>query len=128
MKGTRNMEAETETKAMEEYYLLAWYPWLAPSAFYTTQDHLSRGGIIQSRLRFPYQPLIKKCRTDLPTGQFGGAVFSAEVPSSQMTLAWAKLTKNKTKITTTTTTTTPPHKTRHHRTTVTLSVPLVRGA
>lgn len=32
------MQAGTEAKAMEEYYLLACYPWLAPPASCTTQQ------------------------------------------------------------------------------------------
>jgi hypothetical protein len=45
----------------------------------------------------PQQLLIKKCQSSLPTGQSIGGLFSVEVPSSQMTLACVKLTKNKTK-------------------------------
>lgn len=38
----------------------------------------------------PHQSLI----TGLPAGQCEGSIFSTEVPSSQMTIACVKLTKN----------------------------------
>ena len=92
----RNLEAGTEAEAMEECCLLACSSCPVQFVFLCTpgQDHLPRGDtcsqwaeafhINHNWIRYP---------PGLPTGQPNRSIFSAEVPSSQMTLAWVKLIK-----------------------------------
>lgn len=80
--------------------------------FERSQDRCSRPGLADLMARSPwlagicpgvegqpygwmllYQCKSKTCPTDSPTGQPDGGVLSAEVSSSQITLAWIKLTK-----------------------------------
>lgn len=49
----RNLEAGTETEAMEKCYLLASFPWLIYLAFLWHTGSQARGSTIQSDLVFP---------------------------------------------------------------------------
>lgn len=66
---------------------------LACFVIHTTQSSLPRSGIAYSGL----SPLTSLVDQMLPTGQSEGGIFSAEVPSSQMTPTWVKLTGKKPK-------------------------------
>lgn len=64
--------------------------------FYTTQDHLTRGGHHLQWAAPSHQS--RKCPVDLPTHQSDGGIFPEEIFSSQMSLSSVKLTiQNKTK-------------------------------
>lgn len=64
---------------------------------FITQEHLPRSGTTHSRLHSSttIQSSVKTITHRLATGQSEGGIVSTEVPSSQTTLAYAKLTKPK---------------------------------
>lgn len=98
---------------MEENYLLACSLWFLILLSWTAQDHLLSDGIIILSWALPCQSLIKKVypqsHQPLSLSQSDISVYSAEGPSSLMTLACVKL---KTKQANKTNTTNPS---RHHR-------------
>lgn len=70
-------------------------PWgLLSLRFYTTQDHLPRGGLSRAGWAPHINHRSRKCLSYWPAGQFDGGVFSTEIPSSLMVLAWVKLQNN----------------------------------
>lgn len=80
-------------------------PWIVPhstlSLFsYTTQDHLSRNSTILSELHPPTSVINQETapQTHLWANLVVALFFSTEIPSSQKTLAWVKLTKKLTRL------------------------------
>ena len=67
---------------------------MACSACFLTEPRTISPGMVSLGMdwTFPYQSLIKKVFSRLPTAQSYGGIFSFVVPSSQMALAWVKLT------------------------------------
>lgn len=84
----KNLEARTETETREECYF-SWLIWLffSYSLGLTTSDN-DPGGLE------PPRSIINKenASTNLSKGQSDGGLFSVEIPSSQLTLAYVKLT------------------------------------
>lgn len=60
---------------------------------YRTQDHQSRVIAPTMGRAHPHEPLIKEISYRLAYNLILGVIFSDEVPSSQPTLIWVKLTK-----------------------------------
>lgn len=94
----KDVRAGSEAEAMEESCLLGYSSWLAHGWLcllsYTPQDYLPREstGMGQPTVSWSLsQQPLRKCPTDLPAGQSVRGRFSAEVSSSQMTLACVKL-------------------------------------
>ena len=57
--------------------------------FYSTQDHLPRGGTDHSEQGPPTSIIhLKNVTAKLSMGQFGGGISSIEIPSFQMTLSF----------------------------------------
>lgn len=77
--GTRNWSRSPEG------LLVTGFSWLTQLAVYTTQDHLPRHVSTHS-VQAPSMSIISQSLSD-------GGIFSAEDPSSQMTVACSKLSK-----------------------------------
>lgn len=88
------MGADTAAKAMEEHHLLACSPGFSQSAFLYNPGSPAQGWHCPEQAGLPISIIDQDYIIDLPTGQFGGGIFSVEVPSSQMDLAWVKLQEN----------------------------------
>jgi hypothetical protein len=74
---SRNLEAGTETEAVERGYLLACFYSLLCLPSYSIQD-----------------PQLRSSTTDLPTSQSDRNIFSGEIPSFKMTLTRVEATEN----------------------------------
>lgn len=89
------MVAETVAEAMEEHHLLGLFPGVCSVCVFI-QPRITCPGVALSRAG--WAPHInhrsRKCPSYWPAGQFGGGVFSTEIPSSLMVLAWIKLQNN----------------------------------
>lgn len=59
--------------------------------FYSTQAYKPR--CVTAHVSFCISSQSRKCTIGLSIGQYGGGIFSTEVPSSKMILAFVKLTQ-----------------------------------
>ena len=90
----RNMGQELKAGITEKDRLLSCSQWPAPPARWYSQDPLPSSDTVCSGLTPPTISSILKTPHCLAYSHSDGGVFSAESPSSQMTLACAKSTQS----------------------------------
>lgn len=92
----RNLEAGTAREIVEEPWLLLRSPHLSQSAFLYHQDQTHSGNTNLSELGPPLSIINQEnCSTLLPTGQEYGGIFSIEILSFQINVAYVKLIPTK---------------------------------
>lgn len=93
----RNLKAGMDAENMDGCLLAYWFALhvLFTLFSYKTQDHLPSNDTIHSEWGPPLTlPGEENTLTALPTSQSDRGIFSIEVPSSPVTLACFKVTKN----------------------------------